>query len=164
MRYEFLLLPVCFRKVVSFAVVLEIVTQGVCRCATTPRATSRKTAPFFFIRISQSRFFLVNLFSEKHLSVVYFVSKCKLFDKDESVFYHKDLIRKQNLALSWFKPASTLSSKYECWCEFEKDLKLLSVSKISRIFMGESFLIELLSTFTRASGFSKFASTLELCC
>ena len=104
-----------------------------------PRATSRKTAPFFFIRISQSRFFLVDLFSEKHLSVAYFVSKCKLFDKDESVFYHKDLIRKQNLAPSWFKPASTLSSKYECWCEFEKDLKLLPLSNNERIFVGESF-------------------------
>ena len=67
------------------------------------------------------------------LSVASFASKCKLLNKDQSDFYHKDLVRvyqKQNLALSWFKPASTLSSKYECWCEFEKDLKLLSVSKI----------------------------------
>ena len=95
-----------------------------------PKSHFKEDCTIFFIRICQSRFFLVDLFSEKHLSVAYFVSKCKLFDKDESDFYHKDLIRKQNLALSWFKPASTLSSKYECWCEFEKDLKLLSVSKI----------------------------------
>ena len=46
-------------------------------------------------------------------------------------FYHKDLPRvyqKQNLALSWFKPASTLSSKYECCSEFEKDLKVFRYS------------------------------------
>ena len=89
----------------------------------TPRAISSKTSPFYFIRISQSRYFLV---AEKHLFEASFASKCKLFDKDDSDFYHKDLVRvyqKQNLALSWFKPASTLSSKYECWCAFEKDLK-----------------------------------------
>ena len=54
-RYESLLFPVCFRIVVLFAVVLEIVTQGVCLCVTTPRATSRKIAPFYFITIKQSR-------------------------------------------------------------------------------------------------------------
>ena len=48
LRYEFFLLPVSGRIVVLFAVVLEIVTQGVCLCVTTPRATSRKTAPSFF--------------------------------------------------------------------------------------------------------------------
>ena len=105
----------------------------------TPRAISRKTSPFYFIRINQSRYFLV---AEKHLFVASLASKCKLFDKDDSDFYHKDLVRvyqKQNLALSWFKPASTLSSKYECWCEFEKDLKLLPLSKNERICVGESF-------------------------
>ena len=105
----------------------------------TPRAISRKTSPFYFIRINQSRYFLV---AEKHLFVASFASKCKLFDKDDSDFYHKDLVRvyqKQNLALSWFKPASTLSSKYECWCEFEKDLKLLPLSNNERICVGESF-------------------------
>ena len=94
----------------------------------TPRAISSKTSPFYFIRISQSRYFLV---AEKHLFEASFASKCKLFDKDDSDFYHKDLVRvyqKQNLALSWFKPASTLSSKYECWCEFEKDLKVFRYS------------------------------------
>ena len=94
----------------------------------TPRAISSKTSPFYFIRISQSRYFLV---TEKHLFEASFASKCKLFDKDDSDFYHKDLVRvyqKQNLALSWFKPASTLSSKYECWCEFEKDLKVFRYS------------------------------------
>ena len=50
-RYESFLFPVCFRIVVLFAVVLEIVTQGVCLCVTTPRATSRKIAPFYFITI-----------------------------------------------------------------------------------------------------------------
>ena len=63
----------------------------------TPRAISSKTSPFYFIRISQSRYFLV---AEKHLFEASFASKCKLFDKDESDIYHKDLIRKQNLALS----------------------------------------------------------------
>ena len=29
-----------------------------------------------------------------------------------------------SLSLSWFKPAGTSSSKYECWCNFEKDLKV----------------------------------------
>ena len=56
-------------------------------------------------------FCLVDFVSEKHLFVASFASKCKLFDKDESDFYHKDLVRayqKQNLALSWLKPAS-------CW-------------------------------------------------
>ena len=109
---------------------------------TTPRAISRKTGPFYFIRISQSRYFFVHFVSEKHSFVAYFEAKCKLLDKDESDFYHKDEVRvyqKQNLALSWFKPASTLSSKYECWCEFEKDLKLLPLSSNERIFVGESF-------------------------
>jgi len=70
---------------------------------------------------------LVDFVSEKHLFVAYFASKCKLLDKDESGFYHKDILRvyqKQNLALSPFKPARTLSSKYECWCEFEKDFRV----------------------------------------
>ena len=68
----------------------------------TPRAISRKTLPFYFIRISQS-IFLVDFVSEKHLFVASFASKCKLFDEDEPDFYHKDLVRayqKQNLALS----------------------------------------------------------------
>ena len=99
-RYESFLFPVCFRIVVLFAVVLEIVTQGVCLCVTTPRATSRKIAPFYFIR---DNYFLVDFVPEKHLFVAYFASKCKLLDKDKSDFYHKDLLRvyqKQNLALS----------------------------------------------------------------
>ena len=85
---------------------------------------------------------MVYFVSEKHLFVAYFGSKCKLLEKDESDFYHEDLVRiyqKQNLVLSWFKPASTLSSNYECWCEFEKDLKLLPLSKIKSICVGESF-------------------------
>ena len=89
-----------------------------------------------------TRYFFVDFVSEKHSFVAYFESKCKLLDKDESDFYHKDEVRvyqKQNLALSWFKPASTLSSKYECWCEFEKDLKLLPLSNNERICVGESF-------------------------
>ena len=52
---------------------------------------------------------------------------------------YQGVYQKQNLALSWFKPASTLSSKYECWCEFEKDLKLLPLSNNERICVGESF-------------------------
>ena len=82
-------------------------------------------------------FFLVDFFSVKRLFVAYFASKCKLFDKDKSDFYHKDLLRvyqKQNLALSlslslsWFKPDSALIWKYECWCEFEKDLEVFQYS------------------------------------
>ena len=57
---------------------------------TTPRATSRKTAPFYSVGIRQSRYFLVDFVSEKHLFVAYFASKYKLLDKDESEFYHKD--------------------------------------------------------------------------
>ena len=97
----------------------------------TLRATSRKTAPFYFVRIRQPRYFLVDFLSEKHLFVAYFASKCKLLDKDESEFYHVDILRvyqKQNLALSRFKPASTLSSKCECWCEFEKDFEVFRYS------------------------------------
>ena len=95
-----------------------------------PKSHFKEDCTIFFHTNKSVKIFLVDLFSEEHLSVAYFVSKCKLFDKDESDIYHKDLIRKQNLALSWFNPASTLSSKYKCWCEFEKDLKLLSLSKI----------------------------------
>ena len=72
-RYESFLFPVCFRIVVLFAVVFEIVTQGVCLCVTTPRATSRKIAPFNFIR---DNYFLVDFVPEKHLFVAYFASKC----------------------------------------------------------------------------------------
>ena len=95
-------------------------------------------------------------FSANHLFVASFASKCKPLDKDQSDFYHKDLVRvyqKQNLALSWFKPASTLSSKYECWCEFEKDRELLPLRKFLRIWVGRGFLIELPSSSTRASVF-----------
>ena len=131
-RYDFVLPPVSCRIVVLFAVVLGVVTPGVCLCVTTPRATSRKTAPFYFIRIRHSQdIFFVYLFSENHLFVAYFASACKVFFKDKSDFYHKDLSRvyqKQNLALSWFKPASTLCSKYKWWCEFEKDLKVFRYS------------------------------------
>ena len=106
--------------------------------------------------MSQSRYFFVDFVSEKHSFVAYFESKCKLLDKDESDFYHKDEVRvyqKQNLALSWFKPASTLSSKCECWCEFEKDLELLPLRKFLRICVGRVFIIELPSSSTRASVF-----------
>ena len=151
LRYEFFLLPVSCRIVVLFAVVLEIVTQGVCLCVTTPRATSRKTAPFYFIRIRHSQdFFFVYLFSENHLFVAYFASACKVFFKGKSDFYHKDLPRvyqKQNLALSWFKPASTLSSKYECWCEFEKDHKVFRYRFLETIPIFSFALGRIFSTF-----------------
>ena len=61
-RYESFLFPVCFRIVVLFAVVLEIVTQGVCLCVTTPRATSRKIAPFCFLTMKQSRWLFFGRF------------------------------------------------------------------------------------------------------
>ena len=145
------------------AVVLEIVTKGVCLCVTTPRATSRKTAPFYFIRIRQSRYFLADFVSEKHLFVAYFASKCKLLDKDESEFYRKDILRvkqKQNLALSRFKPASTLTSKCECWCEFEKDFEVFRYSFSENIPL---FCIRL-GTNTVNVSHSKVARKFELKC
>ena len=132
-RYDFFLFPVCFRIVVLFAVVVEIVTQGVCLCVTIPRSTTSKTAPFYFMRIKHSQFFFcLFIFWKSLICGVLCVDMQGVFFLKISLhdFYHKDLPRvyqKQNLALSWFKPASTLSSKYECWCEFEKDLKVVSI-------------------------------------
>ena len=106
---------------------------------------TNKSVGIFFWSISFLSFFLAS-----------FASKCKPLNKDQSDFYHKDLVRvyqKQNLALSWFKPASTLSSKCECWCEFEKDLELLPLRKFLRICVGRVFIIELPSSSTRASVF-----------
>ena len=54
----FFFFSTCYKIVVLFAVVLEIVTQGVCLYMTTPRATSRKTAPFYITRIRHSDIFL----------------------------------------------------------------------------------------------------------
>ena len=65
-----------------------------------PKSHFKEDCTIFFHKNKSVKIFLVDLFSEEHLSVAYFVPKCKLFDKDESDFYHKDLIRKQNLALS----------------------------------------------------------------
>ena len=131
MRYEFFLFPVCFRIVVLFAVVLEIVTQGTCLCVTTPRATSRKTAPFFFRRNkTQSRYFLSIYFLEITYLWRTLRRHARCFLKISLICTTKIYPRvnqKQKLALSWFKPASTLTSKYECWCEFEKDLKVVSI-------------------------------------
>ena len=153
----------CCKIVVIIAVVLEIVTKGVCLCVTTPRATSRKTAPFYFIRIRQSRYFLGDFVSEKHLFVAYFASKCKLLDKDESEFYHIDILRvyqKQNLALSRFKPASTLTSKCECWYEFEKDFEVFRYSFSETIPL---FCIRLSTNIVNVSH-SKVARKFELKC
>ena len=155
--YEFFFFVIYYKIVVKIAVVLEIVTWGVFICATTPRAISKKTGPFYFIRISQSRYFFGRFrFFRSFLFVASIASKCELLNKDQSDFYHKDLVRvyqKQNLALSWFKPASTLTSKCECWCEFEKDLELLPLRKFLRICVGMVFLIELPTYSTRASVF-----------
>ena len=95
--------------------------------------------------------------------MAYFASKCKLLDKDESEFYHIDILRvyqKQNLALSRFKPASTLSSKCECWCEFEKDFE------VSRYSFAETiplFCIRLSTNIVNVSR-SKVARKFELKC
>ena len=131
-RYESFLFPVSCRIAVLLAVVLEIVTQGVCLCMTIPRATARKTAPLYFIRIRHSQDIFLCIY---FLKITYLWRTlrrhARCFFKDQSHVCHKDLPRvyqKQNLALSWFKPASTLSSKYECWCEFEKDLKVFRYS------------------------------------
>ena len=53
--------------------------------------------------------------------------------------WSKSLSKAELSSHYWFKPASTLSSKYECLCEFEKDVKLLPLSKNERIRVGESF-------------------------
>ena len=72
-RYDFFF-SICYKIVVLFAVVLEIVTQGLCLYMTTPRATSRKTAPFYITRIRYSDIF-VNFV---HEFVGYFASNCKM--------------------------------------------------------------------------------------
>ena len=131
MRYEFFLFPVCFRIVVLFAVVLEIVTQGTCLCVTTPRATSRRLHHFSFVGIRHSQdIFCLFIFWKSLICGVLCVDMQGVFLKISLICTTKIYPRvnqKQKLALSWFKPASTLTSKYECWCEFEKDLKVVSI-------------------------------------
>ena len=138
-RYDFFLFPVCFRIVVLFAVVVEIVTQGVCLCVTIPRSTTSKTAPFYFLRIRHRQYIFLSVY---FLKVTYL---WRTLRRHARCFLKISLIlpqsstksyQKQNLALSWFKPGSTLSPKYECWCEFEKDLKVFrySFSEIIPIF------------------------------
>ena len=61
-RYDFFLFPVCFRIVVLFAVVVEIVTQGVCLCVTIPRSTTSKTAPFYFLRIRHRQYIFSSIY------------------------------------------------------------------------------------------------------
>ena len=122
-----------------------------------PKSHFKEDWTISFHWISQWRYFFGRFpFCKSLVCCVLCVETCKPLDKEQSDFYHKDLVRvyqKQNLALSWFKPTSTLSSKYECWCEFEKDLWLLPLSTIKRICVGASFLIEWPSPFTRASVF-----------
>ena len=118
-----LLLPVSCRIVVLFAVVLEIVTQGLCLCVTTPRATSRKTAPFYFRRIRHSQDFFAYI---SLICGVLCVEMQCFFFKDKSDVCHKDLPRvyqKQNLALSWFKPVSTSSYKKRVGASLRKTLR-----------------------------------------
>ena len=135
-RYESFLFPVCFRIVVLFAVVLEMVTQGVCLCVTTPRATSRKIAPFCFLTMKQSRWLFFGRFrfwktlvcgllcvemQTAWQRLVWFVPQrlTRCLSKAEL----SSLSLSLSLSLSWFKSASALIWKYECWCEFEKDLE-----------------------------------------
>ena len=61
-RYDFFLFSVCFRIVVLFAVVVEIVTQGVCLCVTIPRSTTSKTAPFYFLRIRHRQYIFLSVY------------------------------------------------------------------------------------------------------
>ena len=134
-RYSFLLFPVCFRIVVL-----------VCSCPWDRHARRLTLRDYpeghfkedctilFHKNKTQSRYFLSIYFLKitylwrtlrRHARCFFFL-KISLHD-----FCHKDLPRvyqKQNLALSWFKPASTLSSKYECCSEFEKDLKVFRYS------------------------------------
>ena len=42
--------------------------------------------------------------------------------------FTKGLSKAELSSLSWFKPASALIWKYECWCEFEKDLEVFQCS------------------------------------
>ena len=86
---------------------------------------------FFRRNKTQSRYFFDYLFFWKSLICgVLCVDMQGVFLKISLIFTTKiypRVYQKQNLALSWFKPASTLSSKYECWCEFEKNLKVFSI-------------------------------------
>ena len=72
------LFSIYYKIVVLFAVVLEIVTQGVFFFLTTPRATSRKTAPFYITRIKTLGYFSVNFV---HEFVAYFAYNSKVFEK-----------------------------------------------------------------------------------
>ena len=128
-----------------------------------PKSHFKKDCTVLFRKNKTVEIILVDFVSEKHLFVAYFASKCKLLDKDESEFYHKDILRvyqKQNLALSRFKPASTLSSKYECWCEFEKDFKVFRYSFSETIPL---FCIRLSANIVNVSH-SKVARKFELKC
>ena len=58
--------------------------QCVCLCVTAPRATSRKTAPFYFIRIRHSQDIFLSIY---HLFVAYFASKCKGFFSKISLMF-----------------------------------------------------------------------------
>ena len=133
-RYEFSLFTVCFRSVVLFAVVLEIVTQGVRLCVTTPRATSRKTAPFYFTRIRQSRYFFTRFrFCKTLVCCLLCVEMQTLWQRwvwflTQRFTEGLSKVELSSLSPSWFKPASALIWKYECWCEFEKDLKVFQYS------------------------------------
>ena len=136
MRYDFFLFPVCFRIVVSFAVVVEIVPQGA--------RLSLRDDPELYYKGDCTILFHKNKTQSRDFLSIYFLeitylwrslrrhARCFFFLKISlHYFCHKDLPRvyqKQNLALSWFKPASTLSSKCECCSEFEKDLKVFRYS------------------------------------
>ena len=96
-----------------------------------PEVHDKEDCTIYLRNKTQSRYF----WSIYFLKITYLWRtlrrRARCFFKDKSDFYHKDLpgvYKKQNLALSRFKPASTLSSKYECWCEFEKDLKVFRYS------------------------------------
>ena len=96
-----------------------------------PGSHFKEDCTFLFIRIRHLSKYFVFLFSENHLFVAYFASTCKVFFFKRLVWCLPQRVTKSlsktelsSLSLSWFKPAGTSSSKYECWCNFEKDLKV----------------------------------------
>ena len=81
-------------------------------------------------------------FFRSFLFVASFASKCKLLNKDQSDFYHKDLVRvhqKQNLALSWFKPARTFKLKIRVLVQVWERPWTVAAQKIFKNLRGQGF-------------------------
>ena len=97
-----------------------------------PESHFKEDCTIFFVGIRHSQnIFCLFIYWKSLICGVLCVDMQGVFLKISLIFttkIYQGVYQKQNLALSWFKPASTLSSKYECWCEFEKDLKVFRYS------------------------------------